>query len=126
MAVVALFLGVGLLLAGTVNAWWPRGGMSYGNANEDQLGSFQKETLSLRDELMAKRFELQNEYNKPTYDSKRIATLRKEIVDLETKTQEVADKYGIPTWGVTGGMMRHGIMGRGMIGPMGSMCQMGW
>jgi len=128
LAIVALVLGMGLVLASTVNAWWPRGGygMGYGTADVEKLRSFQKETLSLRDELMAKRFELQNEYNKPTPDSNRIATLRKEIVDLETKIQDVADKYRIPPWGATGGMMGRGMMGQGMMGPMYGMCPMGW
>ena len=128
LAIVALFLGMGFLLSGTVNACWqeggygwgPRGGygMNYGTTNVDRLRSFQKETLGLRDELAAKRFELQNEYNKPTYDSKRIATLRREVVDLESKIQEVSYKNGVPSWGATGGMM----------GPMYGygMCPMGW
>lgn len=129
MVIVALVLGIGFIVAGMVYAnGWYRGGygwhcggyrMGYGTANVDRLRSFQKETLSLRDELIAKEFELRNEYNKPTPDLNRIASLRKEIIDLETKIEEIADKYQVSSWGPRGGMMTPGMMG-----PMYSMCPM--
>jgi hypothetical protein len=71
------------------------------------MRKFQKETLGLRDELAAKRLDLQEEYDKAEPNSGRIASLKKEIVDLEAKIQVAADKYGVRSWG-------HGH-GRGMM-----------
>lgn len=72
---------------------------------------FQKETLPLRDELMAKRLELRNEYAQanPNYD--RIAALQKEMIDLRTKIQATAQKNGLPAWGA--GFGRGGCQGAG-------------
>lgn len=98
-------------------------GMSSTTTDIDAVKKFLKETLPLRDELITKRLELQNEYGKATPDKSRIATLRKEIIDIELKIQEKADAAGLSTW--TGGMMGHGMMGRGMSG-MGYPCPMGW
>ncbi len=125
-----LVVAIGLLIAGGVYAWWPGGGYGMGyygtGTNVETMKKFQKETLSLRDDLMTKQLELQNEYNKPVPDTNRIATLRKEIIDLQAKIQTVAEKYGVsgPMGGHIGGMMMgHGMMGRGM---MMDMCPMGW
>ncbi len=126
-AIIGLMTVVGLLIAGGVYAWWPGGGygMGYGTGtNVETMKKFQSETLSLRDAIMTKQLELQNEYNKPAPDTNRIAALQKEIIDLQTKIQTVADDYGI-SGGHMGGMM----MGRGMMGPgmMMDMCpMMGW
>jgi hypothetical protein len=60
---------------------------------------FQRETLALRDELAAKRVDLEDEYDKAEPDRARVASLRKDIVDLEAKIQTVADKHGIRPWG---------------------------
>ncbi|MCL4491079.1 MAG: hypothetical protein M1510_04110 [Nitrospirae bacterium] len=129
IAIVSLILVTGLLTAGAVYAWW---GGGYGNgtgyratANIETVQKFQKETLSLRDNLMTKNFELQNEYNKPDPDYNHIASLRKEIIDLQTRIQAAADKHGLSAGGPMGGMM----MGRGMMGQQGmmmDMCPMGW
>ena len=132
--VTGLAVLIGLFLTSAVYAWWGGHGMGYGTgANVETMKKFQKETLSLRDELMTKEIDLQNEYNKPVPDTNRIGTLRKEIIDIQTKIQTVADKYGLTTSGYMGGMMGRGQMGRGMMGPgmMGSgmmmdMCPMGW
>jgi len=110
--VVALLVGGGALYA---HGPWGHG-MGYGaGVNVENVKKFQKETLSLRDELITKRLELQNEYSKPQPDYDRIGTLRKEIVDIQTKIQAAADKYGVPAPG-SGYGMRHGMMGRGMMG----------
>ena len=70
--------------------------MGYGaGTNVETMKKFQKETLSLRDEIMTKKLELQSEYNKPTPDTNRIATIQKEIIDLRAKIQEIANKHGI-------------------------------
>lgn len=116
---IALVLLAGLLIAGTASAWcmwggyggWSRGGYGarYGTVDTDKFRNFQKDTLSLREEMVAKNLELENEYDKPTPDPKRVAALEKEIIDLQTKIQEVADKYGISGSG-------RGYAGR-MMGP---------
>jgi zinc resistance-associated protein len=126
---ISLAVLMGLFLSNAVYAWWGGHGMGYGaGANVETMKKFQKETLSLRDELMTKEIELQNEYNKPVPDTNRIGTLRKEIIDIQTKIQTIADKYGLATSGYMGGMMGYGQMGRGMMGGgmMMDMCPMGW
>ena len=80
--------------------------------NVENLKKFQKETLSLRDDLMTKRAELQNEYNKQTPDTARIADLRKQMIDIQANIQKAAVKNGLPAWGQGNG---RGRMGRGMI-----------
>ncbi len=126
--VIGLVIAIGLLLTGVVYAWWGGYGMGYGTgANVETMKKFQKETLSLRDDLITKSLELQNEYSKPQPDYNRIATIKKDIVDIQTKIQTIADKYGLTTSGYMGGMMGRGMMGPGMMGPMMDMCpMMGW
>lgn len=112
VAVTALVIIGGVVYAHGPWGWW----MGYeADTNIENLRKFQKETLSLRDELITKRLELQAEYSKPQRDYDRISTLRKEIVDIQTKIQAVADKYGIPDKGERHGM-RHGMRGYGMMG----------
>jgi hypothetical protein len=127
--VVGLAVAMGLLLAGVAYAWGPWGGCGYrmgygmgyqGSSNVQSMQRYQKETLGLRDELMTKYAELQTEQSKPLPDTNRIATLRKEIVDLQTRIQDSAGKYGVPAWGpMGGGMMARGMMGPGMMGTWG-------
>ncbi|MEW6740210.1 MAG: hypothetical protein ACOYU2_09640 [Nitrospirota bacterium] len=117
--VTVLVAALGLFIAGGAYAWWGGYGMGYQGANPEAVQNFQTETLSLRQSLMAKQLELQNEYNKPVPDTNRIATLRKEIIDLQAKIQAVAEKYGVsgPMGGHMGGMMMgRGMMGSGMCG----------
>lgn len=126
--IISLVVAIGLLISGGVYAWWPGGnyGMGYGaSENVETMKKFQKETLGLRDELMIKQLELQNEYSKPQPDYNRIGTLRKEIVDIQTKIQASADKYGLPAWG-SGYGKGHGMMSRDMMGygMMMDMCSM--
>lgn len=71
----------------------------HSGASAASMKKFQKETLGLRDELATKRIDLQEEYDKPESDSARIASLKKEIVDIEAKIQVSADKYGVRSWG---------------------------
>lgn len=110
-----------LMLAGAAFACWDGSGMGYGpgdysGANAETMKMFQKETLSLRDELMTKRIELQAEYDKPVPDTARIAALKKDIIDIQAKIQVVADKQGIPTGGT--GYGRGMMMGAGCSCPM--------
>ena len=67
-----------------------------GNVNVENLKKFQQETLGLRDELIANRAELTNEYAKPSPDAARVADLRKQMIDTRTKIQKAADKFGLP------------------------------
>jgi hypothetical protein len=124
---------VALVAAGVASAqmgWGP--GMGYGRGsygagpdgqvNVENLKKFQKETLSLRDDLMTKRTELQNEFNKQTPDTARIADLRKQMIDIQAQIQKAAEKNGMPAWGQGYG---RGRMGRGMMagsGPYGPGC----
>ncbi len=130
---IGLVVVTGLLLGGVAYAWGPWGGCGYGmgyvtgyqgNSNVQSVQRYQKETLGLRDELMAKYAELQTEQSKPVPDTNRISTLRNEILDLQTRIQDSADKYGVPAWGPEGGMMARGMMGPGMMGQWG--CRWGW
>lgn len=117
--VIGLIVTLSLLLTTAVFAAWGGCGMSSGaSANIESIKKFQKETLSLRDDLFTKRLELQKEAGKPESDTARITALRKEVIDLQGKIQEAADKYGLPAWDSMGGMMGHGMMGPMMGGGM--------
>jgi hypothetical protein len=116
---VALVVAVGLSLGSLAYARW--GG--YGTGPDNQVNvqavrEFQKETLPMRDAIFAKRLEIRNEYAKENPDQNRIATLQKEIVDLQTKIQDVARNKGLSGWGNGYGMGSGGwgpgyMMGRG-------------
>ena len=94
-------------------------GPGYGNQTDVKaVRTFQKETLPLRDELIAKRVELQNEYAKPNPDQNRIATLQKEMIDLRAKIENSARKQGLYDRGyMAGGYGPGWMMGRGGYGP---------
>ncbi len=127
MAVMVVFVS-----ASSAFAWWDGPGMGYGpgsysGANAETMKKFQKETFSLRDELMTKQLDLQAEYEKPVPDTARIASIRKDIIDIQAKIQVVADKHGVPAWGSGSGggmMMGRGMMGRGMMMGAGCPCPM--
>ncbi len=86
----------GMLLAGGVAVAHPD---HQAGPDTGAVKKFQKETLTVRDDLATKRLDLQGEYQKAEPDTARIAALRKEIVDLESKIQVVGDKYGVRAWG---------------------------
>lgn len=121
--VAALVVAVGFSLGGMVcTAWGAAPGPAYGTqVDVNALRNFQKETLPLRDELIAKRAEVQTEYAKENPDWNRIATLQKEMVDLRTKIQSTARAKGLYDRGYGPGYGRgHGggwMMGRGGYGP---------
>jgi len=120
--VAALVVAVGFSLGGMVcTAWGAAPGPAYGTkVDVNALRSFQKETLPLRDELIAKRAEIQTEYAKENPDWNRIATLQKEMVDLRTKIQSTARAKGLSDrgYGPGYGRGRGGwMMGRGGYGP---------
>ncbi|MCX7793450.1 MAG: periplasmic heavy metal sensor [Thermodesulfovibrionales bacterium] len=121
---IFLVLAVILLsgLGATVYAGWGHGGwdwMDIKGVDIEKVKKFQKETLSLRDELHIKKLELRQEYEKDKPDLDRIAQLRKEIIDLQTKIQKIASSYGLPAGGPGG----CGRMGRGFTGGMRCGCQ---
>ncbi len=122
MKKIGLIVLAGLLLLGlgaTVYARGPwaggmRGDFDMKGVDIEKIKQFQKETLSLRDELHIKKLELRAEYGKDKPDLERIAQIRKDIIDLQTKIQKIATKYNLPAWGgwgMQGGAMHHG---RGM------------
>jgi zinc resistance-associated protein len=80
---------------------------------------FQKETLPLRDELMAKKLELRNEYAQQTRNFERIGNLKKEMIDLRTKIQTAAQKHNLPAMerGWKAGKGGHGRSGGCQPGP---------
>jgi hypothetical protein len=99
LVILGLVLSLSLIATGSAFARW---GGGYG-----MMGG--KETLSLRDELVTKQLELRQEYNKETTDADRIAELRKDMIDIQTKIQKVAEKYDIDR----GGQGRQARAGKG-------------
>ena len=125
VSAVAL-IGAGLAFA-QMGGGWGRGagcncGRGYnavnGTVNVEDLKKFQKETLGMRDELIANRAELANEYAKPAPDEARIADLRKQMIDNRAKIQKVSEKYGLPAQQQSYGRG----MGRGMMAGSGNGC----
>jgi hypothetical protein len=117
---------------------WDQGGtgcgmMGYGPGSGkavdvEKFKQFQKETSTLREEMMTKKIELHNEYLKDKPDTDRIATLQKDVIDLRTKIAKAADKAGLEGFGHHhgGGPMGRGPMGgRGKMGGCGP-CGGGW
>jgi len=86
-----------LVAAGVASAcdWCYGHGGSDGGNSSATMRQFHKETLGLRDDLAARQIELAEEYDKDNADAARIAAIRKEIVDLESKIQVAADKSGV-------------------------------
>lgn len=92
-------------------------GPGYMGTSAASMRKFQKETLGLRDELAAKRLDLQEEYDKAEPNSGRIASLKKDVADIEAKIQAAADKYGVRSWGHGHGRgMMHAQNGSGSCG----------
>jgi zinc resistance-associated protein len=109
--IISFLVITGLLMAGLVYA-----ANSIHYTSPETMRKFQKETLGIREELISKEYELQYEYNKEFPNTSRIATLQKEITELETQIQATADKYGISG---SGGMMGYGMRGYGWGRHMG-------
>ncbi|BCS51912.1 hypothetical protein [Geobacter sp. SVR] len=117
---IATVIGVGLLaFAGTAFAgpWGYGGGMvAQGTpVSVEAVKKFQDETTTLRNEMMLKKVELRNEYLKQPVDAGRVATLTKEMTDLQAKITTIATSNGLPGPGGGGCGMGCGMgMGRGM------------
>lgn len=114
---------IGLLVVGTAYAWCPWGSYGYpdgrvqGKADIESLKKFQKESLTLRDELTLKNLELQNEYQEAAPDANRIAVLQKEIGEIQFRLQQTATRYGVPPW--TGMYGMSGMAGPAMMSYQG-------
>lgn len=104
--IVAVIAVVGALLASSaVYAGWGWGGgwcMSGNdrNVSTQKMRSFQKDTLKLRENLMEKQLDLQDELSMDVPDGKKVAALRKEIISLQSQLQATGDKYGMTDWGM--------------------------
>jgi hypothetical protein len=115
--VMAIVLAIGLLASAGYAGWQGKG--PAGQVDVNAFRQFQKETLQLRDEAMAKRLELRNEYVKENPDQNRITALQNELTALRTQIQAAAEKHGLPAWGMGrgrgfgGGMMGGGGRGYG-------------
>ena len=96
--IVLLIAAAVLILVSSVYAHRPDVGYrtcQMQNADLDSVKKFQKDTLSLRDELITKKIELRKEINKENPDREHIATIQKEIIDIKTKIHQKADETGV-------------------------------
>jgi hypothetical protein len=99
------------------------------NVNIESVKKFLKDTSADRDALIIKRIELFKEFAKKSGDYDKIAGIKKEIIDLQTKVMDTAKEYGLDKtilhWlkirhekmernGMGPGMMGKGKMGKGM------------
>jgi hypothetical protein len=99
-----------------------RNGMGRGCGNCPQVGAsseqfrkFQADTIDLRQEMMAKRFEIQRENLKGTPDKAKIASLQAEISAVQSKIQAVRSQSGLPVGKCDGEYgKKQGKHGRGM------------
>lgn len=126
--VSVVVMAAALAIFGSALYGWSQAGpagappAAQGQVDIKAFRQFQKETLPLRDELMAKRLELRNEYAQTNPNHDRIAGLQKEMIDLRTKIHSAAQKYNVPAgrgWmagkngGFRGGCRGAGGWGRG-------------
>lgn len=107
---VAVIAVAGALLASSaVYAGWGWGGGwcmtgTGQNVSTQKMRSFHKDTLKLRENLMERQLDLQDELSMDVPDGKKVAALRKEIISLQSQLQAAGDKYGMTNWGMGGGM----------------------
>ncbi|KAA0889680.1 hypothetical protein [Oryzomonas rubra] len=114
---VAIVAVVGALLASSaVYAGWGSGWCMNGNGQNvstQKMRGFQKDTLKLRENLMDRQLDLEDELGMDVPDGKRVAMLRREIINLQRQLQAVGDKYGIVNCGMGGGYGHRQMMGAG-------------
>ncbi len=116
---VAVIAVVGALLASSVvyAGWgWGGGWCMTGtgqNVSTQKMRSFQKDTLKTRELLMERQLDLQDESNKDVPDGKRVAALRKEIIELQSQLQAAGNKYGMGNRGMAGNMGQRQAMTNG-------------
>jgi hypothetical protein len=97
--ILGAFLATTIVFAGGVALAADATGMGPGATSGAKVRKFQKDTFALRDELAAKRADLQEEYQQPEPNSARIAALEKDIVDLEARIEAAAHRTGVRPWG---------------------------
>lgn len=108
---LAIAMGITVLGVSAVYAGWTTGCNWFGpNASAATVRKFLTDSSALRNELMAKEFELRQEYAKAEPDQKRLDALGKEAGDLRAEIQSVAGKHGF-----AGGMINCGMPGQGMM-----------
>jgi len=120
-------LTVVVLAAGSAIAMGPAGGgpgmgcgcgMEKGMSAPDSAAhkKFLSDTMSLRQEMMNKQFEMQKEYVKETPDQAVMTKLKGEIAELSTKIKDARVKAGLPVGpkGHKGHHKMQGGMGCGM------------
>lgn len=91
-------ISVMVLAAGVALAGRGRMGGMFGCAQNvpiDQVREFQKETSTLRDEMMIKRIELQRERSAKNPDSARVAQLTADLKALRDQIHAKGEKYGM-------------------------------
>jgi hypothetical protein len=99
--IVVLIAAAALVFVSAVYAYPPGGGnrtCRSENVDTEAVKKFQKETLSFRDELIARKLDLRKEFGKRTLDRDRIAALQKEIIDIRTMIMKKADESGVPNY----------------------------
>jgi hypothetical protein len=113
--IICVVVVLGIVLLGAVYASGKHGlsGVTAcQNVDIEKVKQFQKETMSLRDDLMIKKLELRKEYKQPAPDSDRINTLKQEIRDGKASIREAANKAGVDLRCVKG---RHRAEGKGCL-----------
>jgi len=109
VAVAVTFLASTVAYAGWGCGWggnWSMTGSGQ-TVSTQKMRSFQKDTLAIRENLMGKQFDLQDELSMEVPDGKRIAALRKEIISLQSQLQAAGDKYGMADWETAGSSGHH-------------------
>ena len=99
--VVVLAVVAALMFVSAVYAYLPGDGPGKNrlcSVDPEKARKFQKETLSLRDQLIAKKLEVSREFARRHPDRDKIAAIRKEIVDIRTKIMRKADESGMPEY----------------------------
>jgi len=99
--IVVLIAAAALMIVSAVYAYPPVNGNGICRKASIDTGAvkkYQKETLSFRDELIARKLDLRKEFSKRTPDRDRIAALQKEIIDIRTKIMKKADESGAPKY----------------------------
>lgn len=132
-SVIAVIFGVA-----TLSAALPAlaGGMGGGCGNcgncpqgaaapSDPAAKFQADTLSLRQELMNKRFDLQRENLKAVPDAARQEALRSDIRGLQAQIVEIRRQSGLPEGKLDGECAPRGGKGCGSCGQGGGCAAMG-
>jgi zinc resistance-associated protein len=97
--IIGILVVMVVLLVGTLYAFGYRGPSGTNvcqNLDIEKVKQFQKETMSLRDELITKKLELRKERSQQEPDTDLITTLRQEIKGIKAKIQEVAGRYDLP------------------------------